>query len=1788
MWRLFFFLLLYPVLIRGDWDHLFPGDENPEFFHHVNVITGHLRLHVTDTVVQGAVPIPLTRSYSSSTALERHFSDSTDLLFFKDGNVYGGWSLLASAILRIDSGKNGEGCSVVASDSSGNRTHFSFSHNDPNNKYVIFLKNADPFYPISGCLSGRNNPTNSTVRMDLKHGEAVLMLSNGGSRTYKGLPLKKFKGGTNHYFLSEEILPSKHKLTYKYGMNFRLEKISCTNLSGTKTFSWISFTSPAIKKFHVDADSSDGKSIKYDYVKYDHKQYLNSSQNPNGKNESTEFIRGRTGTGYRVGKVSWAGKDQFKAHYHLPPPEKEGIWAIFPNQIDWETDKVDFIEAPVGLKNEMLPIARFFYSFNYTDVRDVDDLLIRYEYESNHLKQIHYFDKNDKLYSSQKFYWKGSQLCCKAMLDSEHKPIFAKTFSFDAKGNVEKEVLWGNLTGIAGKLTVDEKGDPSGAETYTKKYSYYPESNLLSVEEQEEGPTIGYFYWADTDLLKTKNISDGSKILIRELYEYDNDNLLIKETVVDGPKDDSFSQKRIKRYVRDPISGLVKSATESYWDIEKQKEIPIKKIDYKYNRANQVETERVYNAKNILSYTLTTKYDDHGNIKSKTTPLGLENTYLYDECDQLIEIKEVGSSKKVFTYDAAGRQKTCEEPSLNRVTRYEYNAKGKIRSTTEFNENKIEQTYDSFGRCKETIFPLSKDEAGERYNPVAKFEYDIQGNLASITTPRDEKTQTFYNAIGKPIRIVQANGKEIRHIYNKNGTLAKTIYPDKTEVRYAYDIFQRKTAEEKFSPEGVVLLKETWEYTAFHLSSHTDPNGLKTTFTYDGAGRKIAEQAGDREILYSYDDLGFLEKITQAGNSKIEKHNLEGLIEETWEEDSLGNKENHTKYRFDSENRKQIAIRQTSKGEATDRFSYYEDGTLKAHTDPEGNVNQFEYNYFHKNDLNQNVLQKTSRDPSGNETIETYDANNKLVLCEKKSPDGATVFKEEFFYDRAGNRAKRESTVYAQDKLPKKVTTTWEYDQMGRVKKQIEGETKTTTYTYDDRGRLHQKTLPSSIIVTSIYDGADRLTSLTSSDASINYEYTNFIGHTPTQIIDHNRKTHVQRTYNPFGELTYETNTETELTTRWSYDTLGRRKTFTLPDQSSVHYDYEGLHLRTLTRHSPEGTPLYHHTYTSFDPNGHVAIEEPIFKLGIITTERDLLERPLSQTNPWLTHTLAYNKRGLVSEINNSLFGNKICTYDPLGQINQEGQQEHLFDSLGNSTDYETDACNQITSTLNGFTLSYDPNGNPTQWSSSDKKITLSYDPLGRLTEINDSTRKVCYLYDPLSRLIAKEVFLLWKDNWIKERKSLFLYDQDMEVGLLNEGKKLQEFKVLGLGLKGDIGAAVALELHNKLYAPLHDFSGTIIALITSDGKIAESYNFDAFGRETDPIKTINPWRFSSKRHDEGLIFFGLRFYDPSLKRWLTPDPAGFADGANLYTFVLNSPFNRLDLFGLASENFLIDLRIEIPIATFQGMTSITPVVCRGAIQGVPTDFIVACGYIHQLRYTPVEQLTGKINLAEHFAELMPSTGSCIGLCSVTKGINTSMEDFDAMCRSDIIKRAEGTLFISPYFPTQSLKKDYDQLKLDLKRVETSEATLTRQFMVGIAERLHKVNPNILWDLCSHSRGALLAIRSIEDMTDDQKELMKDHLCFTGIGGVEPMPRKFGLTVSNIYSTEDKAVAKYVEPFLDNPDYDITHVACRSGRSEWSMYYADHSFMGSTYQYARRERIKDLRRQYGYCTKSAR
>ena len=59
-------------------------------------------------------------------------------------------------------------------------------------------------------------------------------------------------------------------------------------------------------------------------------------------------------------------------------------------------------------------------------------------------------------------------------------------------------------------------------------------------------------------------------------------------------------------------------------------------------------------------------------------------------------------------------------------------------------------------------------------------------------------------------------------------------------------------------------------------------------------------------------------------------------------------------------------------------------------------------------------------------------------------------------------------------------------------------------------------------------------------------------------------------------------------------------------------------------------------------------------------------------------------------------------------------------------------------------------------------------------------------------------------------------------------------------------------------------------------------------------------FRFSTKYYDPelSLYYYGYRFYDSDMHRWLNRDPMDEKGGENLYAFCKNSPYNLFDILG--------------------------------------------------------------------------------------------------------------------------------------------------------------------------------------------------------------------------------------------------------------------------------------------------
>ncbi|MBF8262782.1 MAG: hypothetical protein HW387_447 [Parachlamydiales bacterium] len=1553
------------------------------------------------------------------------------------------------------------------------------------------------------------------LTIDLSAGQAALISASGLCRFYQKTPNSAW------YRLTQELMPSGRSWIYSYDASARLSKIAAVNPSHTKIYSFIDILGDG------RIVSSDGQSIEYRFSNGSLVSIIANRRPP----EDIEY-----GPQDKISAIQ-IGDSALKARY-LP------------------SGQVERVEEMLGMDGAFVPAAQFSYFPHLTEVRDVDHRLIRYHHDGRRLQKIEYFDENDHLASTTAFFWSGPFLACKALLDSEGQPLFAKTFAYDDGGQLIEERLYGDLTGDShDALSIDATGRPSGSGFYAKRFQYDAAHHLVE-ETEDDGPTIRYQYQPGTHLLVQKLTLCVEGVRIREFFHYDDDHFLIEKSIDDGSMPDESHlqgvlERRITRFDIDPDTGLVRAVSELYYDPFEQREKQIRRCEIAYSLQNQIVAEKVFDAHGTERFTIRMRYDDGGRLIGQTHPMGEEDTFLYDAMGRCLEEKHLGSNSITHRYDGAGRRIGSVS---ERVIETVFDAKGRPLSQTDSTKPRIDQSYDAFGRCTETRC---------QNGPTIRFGYDASGNLARSIAPMGETTWTEYNAWKKPVRIIHPDGSQWRHRYNRSGTLAETLSPDGTVTRIAYDFFQRMISKKTYSSGQQLLGEESWSYSAFRLISYTDPRGLTTHYRYDGSGRKIAEAADGRIIAYEYDALGFLEKTRDSAGLHIQIHDLNGRVVRQWNEDAGGSMENETSFEYDSEGRQIRATVKTDAGDGVDQFSYDEAGRLIAHTDGEGQTWQFQYS----------ANAKTIIDPEGRITVETSDAFGHLTMREKKSPDYRTLLTEEFFYDLSGNQIRRTANGWE---------AAWEYDAMGRAVKQIESKQKTTLYAYDAKGRLIEEVRPSQIRLRFSYDGLDRLIEMISSDGSVHTQYEYARGPDPIRIHDWVRRRCIERSYDRFGHIVKEQNGARLY--EWSYDDLGRCVLFTLPDQSQIAYDYAGMHIRTIRRINTNGV-AYSYSYAAFGRCGHPLVEEMIGRIGAIRSQRDRLGRATNIECPWMSEALDYSPSGYVARVKNSLFGEQSFGYDDLGQL--ASNKDH-FDPLGNPKEWTTDALNRILTGPSGPIL-YDADGNPIEIISPEGITQYRYDALGQLTQIiHPHVKKTILAYDPLSRLESIQQWVDREGEWTEESTKFFIYDGSEEIGLMNEQGAIVELKVLGRSQKGTLARAIAIEMGAQAYAPVVDAFGNIVALVSLDKELVETYAMSAFGQEKSQVdKPICPWRFASRRSMENLVFFGRRFYDPAHQRWLTCDPAGFQDGANLYAYAQNSPINRLDRFGLYSEYIF---RIDLPIASLPPLSSEPTVVqCKGVIGDAKVDWVVSCGFWQKLQFSPEELQAGMINLIDHLADLTPASERAFGLLTYQNGIKTTFTHFNASCQSIADKVPEGTLLLGLHNKTKGFAKDLLRLLDELNSKETPIVIQTRQFMGAMVECLHKINPEFLWGHIIHSEGGAIAKRAIEGMTLEQKGLLREHLFLFSLGSVLPIPENYANHAMNIYSRQDFFwMTSYLfgmggygvmQSFLGN-HCNVQIIPCSSNWSEKVLYLFDHAFLGGTYGMALDDEIKQWRERY--------
>ncbi len=643
---------------------------------------------------------------------------------------------------------------------------------------------------------------------------------------------------------------------------------------------------------------------------------------------------------------------------------------------------------------------------------------------------------------------------------------------------------------------------------------------------------------------------------------------------------------------------------------------------------------------------------------------------------------------------------------------------------------------------------------------------------------------------------------------------------------------------------------ETFNYNTRGLTNYIDPLGTNTWYLYDALRRKIAETNGNSEVTqFAYSPAGDLWTLTD-GRQKTTN----------WRYDEYGrvtNKVDHNsveilRYQYDVGGR---LTNRWSKAKGNTAYTYDPAGNLKAVDYPAGTAD-LSFDYDGDNELTTMVdgtgttaysyadgLLVAEDGPWANDTV-SYGYQNDLRSSLTLLLPNAAAWGENYAYD-AGRR----------------LTT-------------VTSPAGTFGYSYAGPGSLVTNlALPGSLAITNQFDGVGRLTGTWLRNA------------TNTVLNTH----------------------------QYNYNNASQRTRQTRLAGNYVDYTYDGAgQLKTAVgKESGGGTSRAHEQFGyAYDAGGNLQYRTNNALVQTFSVDNVNELTGVSRSG---TLTVAGGTTGPATSVTvngqtATRYGDN--TFARAGFTLNAGPD--TFTAV--ATDAHRSDTNAVTVTLPAsVSYTYDDNGNLT----SDGQRSFEYDAENQLAAVTVSNAwRSEFKYDgKLRRRVRKEY--LWTGTWTLTSDTRYFYDGMLVVQERDANNIPTVTYTRGRDLSGSledaggIGGLLARTDQRLLlggdptpHAFYHaDGNGNITALVNGLGTLAARYLYDPYGNLLAKGGTLadgNLYRFSSKEFHatSGLYYYGYRYYEPALQRWVNRDPIGENGGVSLYTFSGNQPVSQIDPLG--------------------------------------------------------------------------------------------------------------------------------------------------------------------------------------------------------------------------------------------------------------------------------------------------
>lgn len=820
---------------------------------HVSVISGDFLIHEEDLVIPGPSPLRLQRNYCSSDPYAIYFHKS--------------WNLAEPAILAYSQTSRKGTAYALVTTPHGARAYYETSLKGKPKGNIPFSFTPTKGYTNcgSGRISGQTNIRNNILHLDNQDEDGNfsgnLVSGDGTTQDYQ-IYRTDYVNNLAGFRIYRETKQDRTKKYFQYDSNEDISQIQQFNwyhsvLYGTLSFKWHS-------KRELEIQSSTGKAVTYHFGKKKNSYYLNKVVNPEKPDVNYVYETSSNNSDHSIITEKIL-------------PKGRGLKVVY-NDID----RVEEIQAPIGENGTFRTAYRFEYVCNHphngaTHVYDAYDRKTTYDYDSEErLKQVVHINRSGALHSIESYFFEGKghpqegNLIARYLRDSSHNPVKGKTFYYDDKGNITRSNTYGAITGKNYlPIVLGENGIPSnnGTEYYGKTFEY-GENNVVTLEKEDNGKEIRYTYYPNSNGITSKLLMNGSgEIIAREFYVLDDNLFVWKKTVDDGNTTDPESLSGVSyrklTYCRPrtiaPI-GLIDQVDEKYLDMETLCEKRLSRHVNHHSIEGRLIQQDHYDSNDNFRYSLYWEYDAHGNLTKEVNASKEATIREYDANDNLTFEKNLAQGiERHITYDHVNRPTIIEERHPDGIVFIEettYDLVGNIISKKDSRGNVTDYTYNDQNRLISIQYPEVMYE-GKLVRPQEHFEYDVLGNKVLHRDKSGYATKTVCNAKGSPLLITYPDGTSEQFEYYPNGDLQKAVHKNGSYTFYIRDCLGRTTSEQEFTIGGTPLSEKTFVYKGTHLIAETDPEGITTHYTYDGAGRLIKRQTEEKRqpLLMTFADV---------------------------------------------------------------------------------------------------------------------------------------------------------------------------------------------------------------------------------------------------------------------------------------------------------------------------------------------------------------------------------------------------------------------------------------------------------------------------------------------------------------------------------------------------------------------------------------------------------------------------------------------------------------------------------------------------------------------------------------------------------------------------------------------------------------------------------------------------------------------------------------------------------------------------------------------------------------------